>query len=226
MQQLRNILAIAAAGVFLAACGSNSDDIFTEAEIEEMRSDVEEAVKIAKSTRGDGKPAMWTLSDEDTAIHIFGTVHILPPGLDWRSDRFNAAFAASDTLVMETVDGDEKEEEALSQKFLQSAVYTDGATLADKLSENDYERVSDAAENIGIPMVSMKQMKPWYAAVNIELALVSEQGYIEEEGVEVVLEKEALADTIPSVGSSGLVRRPRLADHRKKNCQPLHPRTQ
>ncbi len=184
--------AIGLTGLLLAACGGGTKDVFTAAEIEEMRADIAEAAEIAKSTRGEGKPAMWTLSDEDTVIHIFGTIHILPPNLDWRSDKFDAAFAAADTLVMETVDGDPDEEQALLARMMSNAVYSDGITLADKLSDTDYQRVSDAADNIGIPMASMERMKPWFAAVSMELTLAFEQGYEEDSGVEVVLEKEAV----------------------------------
>jgi len=30
------------------------------------------------------KPAMWQVSDRDTSIYLFGTVHLLPPGTQWR----------------------------------------------------------------------------------------------------------------------------------------------
>ena len=31
------------------------------------------------------RPAIWLLSDADTRIYLFGTVHVLHPGLRWRS---------------------------------------------------------------------------------------------------------------------------------------------
>ena len=43
-------------------------------------------------------PALWRLSDDDSEIWLFGTVHLLPPGLQWRSPAFEAAFAAADTI--------------------------------------------------------------------------------------------------------------------------------
>ena len=30
-------------------------------------------------------PAVWHLSDADSDVYIFGTFHILPPGLDWQT---------------------------------------------------------------------------------------------------------------------------------------------
>jgi uncharacterized protein YbaP (TraB family) len=32
-------------------------------------------------------PGIWTVSDEDSTVYIFGTVHILPPEFDWRERR-------------------------------------------------------------------------------------------------------------------------------------------
>lgn len=47
-------------------------------------------------------PALWEIAGEDGQRgYLFGTVHALPPGYQWRSDRLDAAFAASDTLVVE-----------------------------------------------------------------------------------------------------------------------------
>ena len=35
---------------------------------------------------------IWVVRDADSTIYMTGTVHLLPDGLDWHSDRFNAAF--------------------------------------------------------------------------------------------------------------------------------------
>ena len=29
-------------------------------------------------------PGLWRLEDEDTVIYLFGTIHSLPEGVDWR----------------------------------------------------------------------------------------------------------------------------------------------
>ena len=47
-------------------------------------------------------PAMWELSDEDTTIYMLGTIHSLPRGFRWRSERLNAIIEQADVLVVET----------------------------------------------------------------------------------------------------------------------------
>ncbi len=48
-------------------------------------------------------PALWRFGDEDTTIYLFGTIHALPPGYNWRDARIDRAIERSDTLVIETV---------------------------------------------------------------------------------------------------------------------------
>src|SRR5215217_1290637 len=47
------------------------------------------------------RPALWRLSDADTTIYLFGTIHALPEGAQWRTPALDQAMAASDELVTE-----------------------------------------------------------------------------------------------------------------------------
>jgi len=38
-----------------------------------------EAVPAAEAAR----PALWKVADEDTTIYLFGTIHLLPKGIEW-----------------------------------------------------------------------------------------------------------------------------------------------
>src|SRR4051812_19280614 len=38
-------------------------------------------------------PALWEVSDPDTTIYLFGTIHLLPPNSQWRTSRLDAAVA-------------------------------------------------------------------------------------------------------------------------------------
>ena len=49
-------------------------------------------------------PALWLLSDEDTRIYLFGTIHILPTGLRWRSPAFDEVARSADELVLEVAE--------------------------------------------------------------------------------------------------------------------------
>src|SRR3954447_26247072 len=48
-------------------------------------------------------PALWEVSDPDTTIYLFGTIHLLPPNSQWRTSRLDAAVANAQELVVETI---------------------------------------------------------------------------------------------------------------------------
>jgi len=54
--------------------------------------------------RAEPHPAIWLLSDADTRIYLFGTVHVLHPELRWRSATFNRIARESQELVLELSD--------------------------------------------------------------------------------------------------------------------------
>ena len=47
------------------------------------------------------RPPVWTVRDADSELVIFGSVHVLPPGLDWRPAELDAALAKADDLWFE-----------------------------------------------------------------------------------------------------------------------------
>jgi len=49
-------------------------------------------------------PAIWRIGDRDTTIYLFGTVHILPPGFRWRTEKLDGIVAHAQALLVESVD--------------------------------------------------------------------------------------------------------------------------
>ena len=52
----------------------------------------------------DVDPALWVVKDEDTTVYLFGSIHILKPGLGWFDDGVKTAFDSSDQLLLELVE--------------------------------------------------------------------------------------------------------------------------
>src|ERR671912_1890115 len=69
----------------------------------------------------EAKPAMWKVSDRDTEIFLFGTVHLLPPGTQWRTRKFDKAANEAGTLVIETII-DEKNPQAFVAELVRLSV--------------------------------------------------------------------------------------------------------
>src|SRR5688500_3137233 len=63
------------------------------------------ALLLCRALPSVAEPAMWVVKDEDSTIYLLGTFHATKPGMEWRSEKIDAAFKASDELWLEaTVD--------------------------------------------------------------------------------------------------------------------------
>ena len=79
-------------------------------------------------------PALWQLTDEDTTIYLFGTVHVLPADVDWYDARIAKAFDASDELITEI---DMSNMEAGGQLMASAAMLQNGQTLRSLMTDDD-----------------------------------------------------------------------------------------
>lgn len=155
--------------------------------------DFEASLTRARATDGPGAPAMWTLSDEDTTISIFGTVHILRPELEWRTLAFDAALANADRIVFEVDTKSEAAIRAITTDFLARGMFDDGRTLRGILSDDDEAVIAAAFESIGVPLDAMNTFEPWMASTNLSTLKLMNDGYDPNSGVETVIEQEAAA---------------------------------
>lgn len=179
-----------ALGMSLAACEVGEQARPTR---EQLRAEFNASIEAAQATHGPGKPALWTFGDEDTTIHLFGTVHLLRPDLDWRSEAFERAFEAADTVVFEVDMKSDEGTRALMSDFVSRGFYQDGRTLRSVL-DDDVEAVVEAAlDSVGLPLDAVNAMEPWMTAANLGVMKLQKDGYDPDRGVENVLEAEARA---------------------------------
>ena len=183
--------ALTAAFALLANCSPGSDTSSREDRVAEAMKEFEVAIDKAKATNGPGAPAMWQLADEDTSIHIFGTVHVLKPDVEWRTEAFNEAFNAADTLVFEIDLHSPEGQQAVGRAMLSAGMWQDGQSLSEVLSAEDLAIVKEAVKKLGVPMNSLEPVEPWFAALNIANAQWMKDGFDPNSGVEMVLVKEA-----------------------------------
>ena len=164
------------------------------AQLEAQKAAYAAALAEAEASRGAGTPALWTLSDEDTMLYMLGTVHLLRPDLDWRSDAINAAFAEADTVVFEA---DVTSQAAASEmmRFISTeGMLEGGQQLTSLLDEVERGELQKALDHVGMPLGAVQPMQPWWAAVNLSVLQIQKEGYDPNSGVEMVLGAEARAE--------------------------------
>ena len=154
-------------------------------------------VKIPAVTIKDVDPALWVVKDEDTTVYLFGSVHILKPGLGWFDDGVKAAFDASDQLILELVEPSAAESQALFGKL---AMDQQGTTLRSKMNDADRAVYETAVGKLGLPVAALDPFDPWAAAVTLSLLGMQKSGFDPNSGVEKQLTAAANASKKPIAG--------------------------
>ena len=135
-------------------------------------------------------PALWVVKDADTTIYLFGTVHVLKPGLSWFDEAVKTAFDSSQTLVLEMVEPDM----ATQQKVVAAKAFAPaGAPLTSQIAPNYRDAFARAMGEGGITAETYDRMRPWFAAITLSLLPVQKLGYDPANGPEKVLTDAARA---------------------------------
>ncbi|OYY89742.1 MAG: TraB/GumN family protein [Sphingomonas sp. 28-66-16] len=149
----------------------------------------------------DAHPALWVVKDSDTTIYLFGTVHVLKPGVRWFDDGVKAAFDKSDRLVLELPDSDPAANQPMIIKL---ATDPNGRKLTDKLPAAVRERYVKAMAGLGLPATALDAFEPWFASVNLSLIPLLKLGYDPNSGAEKTLSTAAKAEHKPISGFESL----------------------
>ena len=164
------------------------------------------AVQGARSD--EPSPAVYLLSDSDTKIYLFGTVHVLPPGFKWRSRTVDRIIAEADELVVETYEAPGTREYADADRSMYLARPT---PILFRVPAEHRKRLKAAIQATGIPIKYYDSMHTWAAAMMLGMSQLLESYGADSPddapGVEDVLEKvfRDAGKPIGSVEHPGLV---------------------
>ncbi|MFT3965658.1 MAG: TraB/GumN family protein [Sphingobium sp.] len=136
----------------------------------------------------EAKPALWLVKDRDTAIYLFGTIHVLRPDIHWFHGPVKKAFDKSDTLVLEVVTDDKA---AVAQATARLALDPGGTPLTQKLDPAMRAKYLSLLESSGLSREQLEPFHPWFAAVTLSMAPLARLGYSPDAGAEDVLKSAA-----------------------------------
>jgi uncharacterized protein YbaP (TraB family) len=190
---LKSLLAAAATCALACAAPVAAQNAPTEAPESVEALDPVKAPPAVK----DVDPALWVIKDADTTIYLFGSVHILKPGLGWFDDGVKTAFDRSDQLVLELVEPPAAEAQALFGKL---AMDQQGKTLRSKMNDADRAVYDAAMGKLGIPSVALDPFEPWAAGVTMSLLAMQKSGFDPNSGVEKQLTAAAKVSNKPIGG--------------------------
>jgi uncharacterized protein len=109
------------------------------------------------------QPAMWKVSDADTTLYLFGTVHLLPEGRTWRTAAFEQALAASDELVLEVANVDDAA--AGAGAMMKLGISPNLPSLRERVPEAKRAALDAMIKDAGMPAAALDRMETWAASI-------------------------------------------------------------
>ncbi|WP_061906905.1 TraB/GumN family protein [Devosia sp. Leaf420] len=134
-------------------------------------------------------PAIWKVSDADSSVWLFGSIHLLPPDTDWRTEEFDKLVDAADRVYFETDLGPAAQAEIIVLTA-QRGFSTDAKLLSEKIDSKLMGKVRSMADAVNVPVASLLAMEPWMAATMLSTAVMTEAGYDPTVGVDSVMSRE------------------------------------
>ena len=134
-------------------------------------------------------PAMWKVADQDTTVYLFGTIHLLPKGTQWRSPAFDKVAASADTLVVETVI-DESNPAATMGELFKLAVSPGLPPVADRVPAKMRPALQAAMTKLGAPAGAFDRLESWAVGFLLLGAQFKDLGLDPGSGVETALRKQ------------------------------------
>lgn len=131
-------------------------------------------------------PALWEVSDPNTTIYLFGTIHLLPEHYQWRTAKFDQAVAGSQQLIVETI-VDEKNPAKIMSAMASLGFANGLPPLAERLPAGKRAALATAIKSSGFPPQALDKMKTWAAAFILLGNQFRAMGLKGQEGVEITL---------------------------------------
>lgn len=152
----------------------------------------------AASVPAEPRPALWKLADEDTTIYLFGTIHLLPQGMEWRTAVLDRALTEADTLAVEVVLPDNPAEAA--QVMMNLGMSPDLPPLRERVPADRRDELEALVTSSGLPAQVFDRMETWAAAITLASISLVKMGFDPNLGVENRLKADYSATNKPVIG--------------------------
>ncbi|MEK6541663.1 MAG: TraB/GumN family protein [Pseudomonadota bacterium] len=133
---------------------------------------------------GPAHPPMWLASDGDTRFILIGSVHQLPPDLNWQDARVARAVGQADELLLEL---DPVELPQIPALFARVARDEPVASLDTRIGRDLAEPALDVAASAGIDEQAAQTLESWGLAMALGSVQSADAGLLSEAGVESTL---------------------------------------
>ncbi len=160
---------------------------------------------------------LWKIEKkgQSSASYVFGTIHMIPKEKYFLPPGFNVAFNKCSRIFME-IDMDDMNDLSKIMGIMDKVFMEDDKKLSDLLQEEEYSKIKDYFDHMGLPMMMLDRMKPLflnalagtdgnpmalkdgsYKSYEMELSQMAEKSNKELLGLETIDFQLSIFDKIP-----------------------------
>lgn len=132
-------------------------------------------------------PALWRVSDADSRVYLFGTLHALKPSLKWRTPLYDTVLARAGTVWFEAdmQSGDPDTLRLLVRRYGSDP----DRPLSRKLAPSDLGALARQTD-----LARVDHLRPWAAALMLSMRPMLARGASVEKGADATITRAARAD--------------------------------
>jgi uncharacterized protein YbaP (TraB family) len=145
---------------------------------------------LAAPAFADVHPSLWHVRGPRGEVYVMGSVHILPPDVNWRAPDIDAALSRSDVMVFE-VSQDQKDVAHLQDLIARNGYLPPGHSLRAELHpavQGEYDAALAAST---LAPAALDRERPWLAGLQLMFAQVAKLHYAPDQGVDSQLMAQA-----------------------------------
>ncbi len=144
----------------------------------------------ASTSEPDPHPALWKVEDNNSTFYIFGSIHLLPDYVAWKSPTVTGAMAKSKTFVFET--SDDQSAAVQTQDFItERGLQRNGQRLRAMLSSDAQTQFDKRLTEFGYAPNKFDTLNPWLASVILKVTFLESIGYSSDAGADTTIESYA-----------------------------------
>ena len=147
-------------------------------------------VSLASQLNAEDKSFLWQVKSDKGAIYLLGSIHYMKRENYPLKKSIQEAFDHSRTVVLE-IDPQRDTPERAQRVMLEKAFYRNGTSLQQKVSPETYQLAEQRARELGLDLVQMSRLKPWFVALSLTAAKLQKMGFDPNFGLDRVLADQA-----------------------------------
>ncbi|MEM6537761.1 MAG: TraB/GumN family protein [Pseudomonadota bacterium] len=136
-------------------------------------------------------PALWKATKGRSDIYLFGTIHILPDDLTWRTPAYDAAMKDAEITALE-VESTSPEAQARMQSLIQEYGISREVTLEQRLGPARWRSLIEVTNSLDIDPYTLQNLEPWLAILVVTVSAFEQEGFLPDAGVDNAVETQAL----------------------------------